>query len=615
MPSHPEPGHPQQTLHEVFGFEEFRPHQAAIVDDLLHGRDAFVVLPTGGGKSLCYQLPALLRDGTGIVVSPLISLMKDQVDALRANGIAAEYYNSSLDADRARGVLRDLHEGRLELLYVSPERILSESFLERLGQIPVSLFAIDEAHCVSRWGHDFRPEYAALGRLRTRFPGIPIAALTATADEQTRADIVRVLDIGDCRLHLGGFDRPNIRYTVVEKRRPFEQLEEFLARRRGASGIVYALSRRRVEEIAERLGERGWRAACYHAGLEAAQRQAVQERFLRDEVDIVVATVAFGMGIDKPNVRFVVHYDLPRNIEGYYQETGRAGRDGLDAEALLLFGYQDIVNARRMVETATDPDHRRIEGHRLDAMVGYAEAVSCRRRALLGYFGERLDRDCGNCDVCLDPPRRFDGTVDAQKALSCVYRLGQRFGMKQVIDVLRGADTARIRSLGHDRLSTFGIGRDRDEREWQAIIRQLIHHGFIRQDLGDYATLKLAATAKPLLRGEQTLELALPAARRKATGGGRRTAIGADADPALFERLRELRKELADRENKPPYIVFGDATLAQMSREKPRDRESFLALSGVGQHKLDKYGPDFLELICDHLGGGEEPAIEAPGGG
>jgi len=589
------------TLRQVFGLHEFRPHQREIIEDLIDGRDVFVLMPTGGGKSLCYQLPALHRPGVAIVVSPLISLMKDQVDGLAATGVRAGYYNSSLDAASARRVLARLHAGELDLLYVAPERLMSEEFLARLAGLTVALIAVDEAHCVSQWGHDFRPEYAALGSLREHFPGVPMIALTATADPQTRQDIVRVLQLQDAVQRVTSFDRPNIRYTVLEKHRPQEQLLHFLARQGAEAGIVYALSRKRVEQIAGHLAGHGFRAAAYHAGLGAAVRDEVQERFLRDDLQIVVATVAFGMGIDKPNVRFVVHYDVPRHIEGYYQETGRAGRDGLPAEALLLFGAQDVVVARQMLEDTANEEQRRIESHKLQAMVAFAESLTCRRQVLLGYFGEALPEPCGNCDICLDPPQRMDATEAARKALSCVYRVGSRFGMRHVVDVLRGADTERIRKLGHQRLSTYGIGQEFSDAQWMSIIRQLIHRGLLLQDIADYSVLKLTEAARPLLRGESTLELALPRTREKPRARAAkapRSPIALEAgDQPLFEALRALRRRLADAQGVPPYVVFSDVTLVEMSRLKPASTQELLDITGVGQVKLERYGEAFLAAI------------------
>lgn len=591
---------PLDVLSQVYGYTAFRPHQEAIIEDVLDGRNVFVLMPTGGGKSLCFQLPALMRPGTAIVVSPLIALMKDQVDALNALDVNAACYNSSLDPEQARRTLARLHAGELDLLYVAPERLMTPGFQNRLEEIDIALFAIDEAHCVSQWGHDFRPEYVQLGELRERFPHVPTIALTATADPQTRQDILHRLHLHDARVHITGFDRPNIRYTVLEKRKPMDQLTAFLGARPNQSGIVYALSRKRVEEIAEKLQGEGFRALPYHAGLPASARQTAHEAFLRDEIDIVVATVAFGMGIDKPNVRFVVHYDLPKNIEGYYQETGRAGRDNLPSDALLLFGAQDIVTARRLVENSDNEDQKRIEIHKLNAMVGFAEALTCRRRVLLGYFGEELPEDCGNCDICDDPPERFDATIDARKALSCVYRVGQRFGMKHVVDVLRGADNERIRSLQHDRVSTYGLGKDKSEAEWSSILRQLIHHGYLTQDIANYSVLQLTESARPLLRGEIELELGRPRIKEKKPTR-RRTEIDLSArDEMLFEELRILRKRLADDADVPPYVVFSDATLSQMAAQLPTNETELLDISGVGQTKLERYGKAFLEAIDEH---------------
>lgn len=591
------------TLQRVFGYESFRPDQEEIIDNLINGVDAFVLMPTGGGKSLCYQIPAILRNGVGIVVSPLISLMKDQVDALQANGVTAAYYNSTLNAQQVRAVLNQLHSGKLDLLYVAPERLMQSSFMERLQNIDIALLAIDEAHCVSRWGHDFRPEYLRLGELRTKLPKIPTIALTATADPQTRDDAVVRLGLSQAPLYITGIDRPNIRYMVLEKNRPFEQLKNLLANRKREAGIIYALSRKRVEDIAGRLVAHGIDAAAYHAGMSAQDRQMVQDAFLKDELQVVVATVAFGMGIDKPNVRFVVHYDLPKNIESYYQETGRAGRDGLSAEALLLYNMQDVVLVRKLLERSDNEQQIRIEIQKLNSMVDFVEALTCRRQILLNYFGEQLKEACGNCDVCLNPPQQYDATLDAQKALSCVYKVGQRFGVKHVISVLRGSHNERIKRFRHEQLSTFALGKELGEAEWSSIFRQLIHQGYLAQDLSNYGVLKLTSRSRPILKGEMTLLLARPRIKKteKTKHKASKVLIEQPYEERLFDQLRELRTQLAHNQGVPPYVVFGDATLIQMAQLTPTDTTELLAVSGVGEHKLSKYGNDFLSVIKHFL--------------
>jgi ATP-dependent DNA helicase RecQ len=592
---------PLQTLSRIFGYESFRPWQQEIIEGVIDGGDAFVLMPTGGGKSLCFQIPALHRQGVGIVVSPLISLMKDQVDALVANGVSAAVYNSSLKSAEARQVLARLHAGQLDLLYIAPERLMSDGFLERLRDIDIALFAVDEAHCISQWGHDFRPEYTRLGQLRQLFPAIPLIALTATAEPHTRRDILERLGLRQARCYITGFDRPNIRYTVLEKRKPVEQLAAFLQARREEAGIVYCLSRKRVEKVAAQLANTGFRAAPYHAGLTAEERKRVQDAFLRDDLQIIVATVAFGMGIDKSNVRYVVHFDIPKNIESYYQETGRAGRDGLAAEALLLFGYGDIALARGLIEKMRNPDRQRIELHKLSTMVGFAEALSCRRQVLLGYFDERSAGDCGNCDICLNPPAMMDVTENARKALSCIYRVGQRFGTGHVIDVLRGSRNQRLLQLGHDRLSTYGIGADQSQEYWGSLLRHLVHHGLVEQDVGNFSVLKLAPASRPLLRGEQSLAMAAPRVRPVTEKMKERRPAGRlDCDQELFASLRGLRKKIADAAGVPPFVIFSDAALTEMAARQPIDDEAFLAIHGVGVHKLKSYGPQFLDEIRRH---------------
>ncbi len=589
------------TLAQVFGYSSFLSHQRAIIDHVIEGGSAFVLMPTGGGKSLCFQVPALHRPGTAVVVSPLISLMKDQVDALRGNGVAAAFLNSSLTAEEAAAVLGDLRAGQLELLYVAPERLMMPGFLAQLRAAPLALFAIDEAHCVSQWGHDFRPEYVRLGELPELFPHVPILALTATADDQTREDVRVRLHLANAPIFIAGFDRPNIRYTVAEKRDAPKQLERFLAEHPGDSGIVYCLSRKRVADVARRLQKAGIAAAAYHAGLPAPERTRVQDAFLRDEVRVVVATVAFGMGIDKPDVRFVVHYDMPKNIEGYYQETGRAGRDGLPAEALCLFGLQDVMTARMLIESSDNAEQVRIELHKLNAMIAFAEATSCRRRVLLGYFGEPLEEDCGNCDVCLDPPQLYDGSVEAQKVLSAVVRTEQRFGAGHVVDVLRGSDTEKVRQWRHEDLSVFGVGEGLSRDEWMVIVRQLIHLGYLRQEIAAYSALKLTERSGAVLRGEVAVQLARMKAKPPKGPKPKKPSIaleGLDVDEELFERLRELRRTIAAEQKVPAYVVFADRSLADMAARRPGTTEEFLACHGVGAAKLERYGEAFLGALA-----------------
>jgi ATP-dependent DNA helicase RecQ len=589
----------RHTLKTVFGFHDFRAPQQEVIEQVMAGEDVFLVMPTGGGKSLCYQLPALHREGVAVVVSPLISLMKDQVDSLASNGVRAACLNSSLTPAEAGRVFLQLDRGTLDLLYVAPERLLLPDFLERLAGLKLALFAIDEAHCISQWGHDFRPEYTRLGSLRGLFPAVPIVAMTATADPETRRDIISQLGIGQARVHVAGFDRPNITYTVIPKQKPFDQLKAFLDGRRDQAGIVYALSRKRVEQVTERLNASGFQAAAYHAGLPDEERRRVQDAFRCDDLRIVVATVAFGMGIDKPNVRFVVHFDMPKSVESYYQETGRAGRDGLPSEALMLFGMGDVMTARSLIEYSDNAERVRIELQKLNAMVAYAEALTCRRRALLTYFGDVREDDCGNCDICTDPPQRFDASEQARKALSCVYRLGERFGARHVIDVLRGGKGQRILESGHDRLSTYGIGADLSAVEWENIIRQLIHLGYLAQDFSRYGILGLTPAARPVLKGELKVTLGLPRelARVEAKSRSRRAAAGG-GHGALFDRLRSVRKQLADAAGVPPFVVFSDATLVEMARNKPTDEQELLEVTGVGEHKLRKYGSFFLAALA-----------------
>ncbi len=593
-----------ERLHAVFGYDTFRPHQEDIVRQVVGGGDALVIMPTGGGKSLCYQLPALLRPGTGIVVSPLIALMQDQVAALKQLGVQAEFLNSSLSAEAARRVENDLLAGRLDLLYVAPERLLTERFLGLLERIKPALFAIDEAHCVSQWGHDFRPEYVQLSLLHERFPRVPRIALTATADAPTRKEIAQRLQLEAARHFVTGFDRPNIRYQVrVDEGGAREQLLRFIEERHaGEAGIVYCLSRRKVDEVADWLNGKGLTALPYHAGMDGAQRKHNQSRFLNEDGIIMVATIAFGMGIDKPDVRFVAHLSLPKSLEAYYQETGRAGRDGEPAEAWMRYSLADAILLRQMVDNSeADEAHKRLERRKLDAMLGYCELTSCRRQALLAYFGDVLPEPCGNCDNCLEPQETWDATEAARKALSCVHRTGQRFGVTYLIDVLLGKDDERIRRFGHDRVSTFGIGTDLGEREWRAVFRQLVARGHLKVDAEGHGGLALSDTCRPLLKGEETLEVGRqhlePRRKRGKSGTKARAGAPALAGNPLFQALRDKRMELARAQGVPPYVVFADKTLAAMVEVRPQSLAEFARLSGVGEHKLERYGEAFLAVI------------------
>ena len=594
----------RDRLRHVFGFDRFRGDQAAIVDCLVAGADALVLMPTGGGKSLCYQLPALLRDGTAIVVSPLIALMQDQVEALRQLGVAAACLNSGLAPREADAVERQFLDGQLDLLYVAPERLLTPRFLSLLDRVPLALFAIDEAHCVSQWGHDFRPEYRELTLLHERWPAVPRIALTATADAPTRREIVERLRLEDARAFVGSFDRPNIRYQVVAKDDGRRQLLAFLESRRGASGIVYCLSRRKVEATAEYLAGHGFDALPYHAGLDASVRAANQRRFLQEDGVVMVATIAFGMGIDKPDVRFVAHLDLPKSIEGYYQETGRAGRDSDPADAWLAYGLGDAVLLRRMIEDGdAGEDRKRLERSKLDALLGYCESTACRRQQLLGYFGESHPGACGNCDNCLAPPPTWDGTVAAQKALSCVYRTGQRFGAAHLVDVLRGADTVKVRQFGHAALSTYGIGEELDAGQWRSVFRQLVAGGFLDVDIEGHGALRLAAASEDVLKGRRTLSMRLepPSKERKRTRGARKGEAAAIDLPAgaaaRFDLLREWRAEVAREQNVPAYVIFHDATLRAIALADPGGLESLRDINGVGDRKLERYGEAVLERL------------------
>ena len=603
----------QQTalalLQSVFGYPAFRGAQADIIDHVVNGGDALVLMPTGGGKSLCYQLPAMLRQGVGIVVSPLIALMQDQVDALAEVGVRAAFLNSTQTFQQALAIEQKMRQGELDLVYVAPERLLTQRCLELLEICPISLFAIDEAHCVSQWGHDFRPEYIKLSVLHERFPAIPRIALTATADQATRAEIISRLQLENALQFVSSFDRPNIRYRIVEKASGRQQLLDFLqAEHPQDAGIVYCLSRKKVEETAEFLNQHGVTALPYHAGLELAVRTKNQARFLREDSIVMVATIAFGMGIDKPDVRFVAHLDLPKSIEGYYQETGRAGRDGGPANAWMAYGLQDVVQQRRMIEESeADENYKRLQSGKLDSMLSLCETIRCRRRHLLSYFGQNdasTHTNCGNCDVCLNPPKAFDASVATQQLLSAIYRVDQRFAAGHVIDVLRGMDSERIQQWRHDKLSTYGIGSERSEAEWRAILRQAIAQGYVSVDYESYNALKLTETARAVLKGEQSVQMRQYEKPQKAAKQKRAVSKGYDETDLsaqgqhIFEKLRGWRMETARLHNVPAYVIFHDSTLRDIAKANPSSLEDLRGVSGVGEKKLATYGEEIVKLVA-----------------
>ncbi len=593
-----------RTLKQTFGYDSFRPLQEEIIADALAGRDVFALLPTGGGKSLCFQLPALLREGLTVVVSPLIALMKDQVDALTASGVPATFLNSTLDGEEARARFRGLHRGEYRLLYAAPERLMLSGFTENLRAWNVTQLAIDEAHCISEWGHDFRPEYRQLAELRAQLPGVPVMALTATATERVRADIIERLHLHEPRCYTASFNRPNLTYRVVPRAQPYDQTLTFLRARKGESGIIYCASRKAAESVAERLAADGIPAKPYHAGLTGEERARHQELFLRDEVRVICATIAFGMGINKPNVRFVLHYDLPKNIEGYYQETGRAGRDGLPGECVLLFSAADVVKQTAFIEEKTDAEERRHARALLQQMVHYAESSGCRRVELLGYFGETWpEENCGGCDNCLTPRETFDGTLAAQKLLSCVYRVRQKtgfgFGLNHIIEVLTGGATDAVRKWGHEQVSAYGIGKEMKRGEWQSIGRELIRLGLLRQTAEKFATVELTEDGLDALRTRQTITLTKPPPIADKRPRTRRGDI--ECDELLFAQLRKLRKEIADSRDVPAYVIFGDVTLREMARDYPTTAREFGNLTGVGSKKLDEFGAPFMDAITKYL--------------
>ncbi|MDG1836243.1 MAG: DNA helicase RecQ [Pseudomonadales bacterium] len=593
---------PQQILQHVFGFPDFRAPQDEIISTLVDGGDVLVLMPTGGGKSLCYQIPAIAREGVGIVISPLIALMQNQVDALKQLGVSATFLNSTLAFEAVQRIEQSLRQGEVDLLYLAPERLVQPATLALLRELDISLFAIDEAHCVSQWGHDFRADYLHLNILATEFPSVPRIALTATADIRTRTEIVSRLSLDEARQFIVGFDRPNIRYRIALKTNPRQQLLQFLKNEhRNDAGIIYCLSRRKTEETATWLSQQGFEALPYHAGLDSETRAKNQARFLNEESIIIVATIAFGMGIDKPDVRFVAHLDLPKTVESYYQETGRAGRDGEAANAWLVYGLQDVIKLRQMMENSEGSDeHKRAEQHRLNAMLGLCEITSCRRHALLRYFDEDSPERCGNCDTCIDPVDTWDGTEAAQKALSAVFRTDQRFGVNHLIDVLQGSNTEKIRQFEHDKLSTFGIGQTLDINQWRSVFRQLVARGFISVDLERFGALRLEQKCRPLLKGEQQIELRRDSGK-KAVARQTKTPLPEDINVGLWEALRECRRLFAEAQGVPPYVIFHDKTLREMAEQMPQNTSEFGLLTGVGERKLEKYSEAFLAVIQEAL--------------